>query len=174
MTDKKCECMSCRFSSTVRNLVERSPDEDKKIIEEVFFRMFFAEDDKDYYRMKLDEVSVLMALEGRRDRARAPREDMEWSDKYGMWLDKDTRTPEQKAADDRIAADADMASKIEMDRLKLASKLVKLMNAAKGVLSPCDDSEKDRGYCMGHGGMTRLPCEFAELRAVIGEIERQT
>jgi hypothetical protein len=43
----------------------------------------------------------------------------------------------------------------------------KLAEAADGVLSPCDDSEKARGYCVGHGGITRLPCEFAELRVAL-------
>lgn len=40
----------------------------------------------------------------RRNRAKAPRDGMIWSEKWGMWLDPDTRSPEQKAEDDAIVA----------------------------------------------------------------------
>lgn len=61
----------------------------------------------------------------------------------------------------------------KINRLRIAGQLHKLLEAAKSVLSPCDDSEKRRGYCCGHGGLRRLPCEFAELRAVVERIEKK-
>ena len=39
----------------------------------------------------------------RRDKNKPPYPNMVWSDKYGMWLDRDTRTPEQRAEDEAIA-----------------------------------------------------------------------
>lgn len=46
-----------------------------------------------------------------------------------------------------------------------APAILALMEWVPEVLSDCDDSEAARGYCVGHGGITRLPCPFAELRA---------
>lgn len=41
----------------------------------------------------------------RRDKSKAPRDGMLWSDKWQMWLDPDTRTPERRAKDEKIAAE---------------------------------------------------------------------
>ncbi len=38
----------------------------------------------------------------RRDKAHPPRPDMIWSGKHGMWIDRDTRSPERKAKDEAI------------------------------------------------------------------------
>ena len=49
--------------------------------------------------------------------------------------------------------------------------LLDVVDAAREVLSPCDDSEDARGYCVGHGLVLRLPCEFATLRAALDALE---
>ncbi len=40
----------------------------------------------------------------RRNRDVKPRPNMVWSDRHNMWVDPDTRTPEQRARDQAIAA----------------------------------------------------------------------
>ena len=59
------------------------------------------------------------------------------------------------------------------ETVELAGKLAKLAEAASGVWSPCDlETEKERGFCMGHGGCRRLPCEFGELREALDALKR--
>jgi hypothetical protein len=41
----------------------------------------------------------------RRDKTKQPRPEMTWSEKHQMWVDPDTRTPEQKAKDEAIATE---------------------------------------------------------------------
>lgn len=43
----------------------------------------------------------------RRDRDHKPRPGMIWSDRHSMWVDPDTRSPEEKALHDKIAADVE-------------------------------------------------------------------
>jgi len=38
----------------------------------------------------------------RRDKTRPPSPDMIWSEKFGMWIDPDTRSPERRAQDEAI------------------------------------------------------------------------
>lgn len=47
----------------------------------------------------------------RRDKSKAPRPGMTWSDKHRMWVDPDTRTAERRAKDEEIArnVEADQA-----------------------------------------------------------------
>ncbi len=47
----------------------------------------------------------------------------------------------------------------------------KVVEAASDVASECDHSEDARGFCVGHGGITRLPCEFATLSAALAELD---
>lgn len=42
-----------------------------------------------------------------RNRSKAPRPGMTWSDKWGMWFDPDTRSPEQKIRDEEIVRKLD-------------------------------------------------------------------
>lgn len=50
----------------------------------------------------------------------------------------------------------------------------KVVQAAVDVLTDCDmESEKERGFCMGHGGCYRLPCEYDELRKAIKEFNER-
>jgi len=39
----------------------------------------------------------------RRDKTKPPRPGMTWSEKHGIWMDPDTRSPERKAKDEAIA-----------------------------------------------------------------------
>lgn len=50
---------------------------------------------------------ILMSLKGRRDPNKPPRPNMIWSVKHQLWMDPDNRTAEQKARDEKIAADVD-------------------------------------------------------------------
>jgi len=43
----------------------------------------------------------------RRDRNNPPYPGMTWSDRHGMWVDPDNRTPEEKGRHEEIAADAE-------------------------------------------------------------------
>ena len=44
----------------------------------------------------------------RRDPAKPPRPGMIWSDKYKLWMDPDTRTPEEKARHEEIAFEIEL------------------------------------------------------------------
>jgi len=50
-------------------------------------------------------------MENRRDRNHSPRPGMHWSEKYQMWLDPDTRSPEKKKRDEEIVADIERRAK---------------------------------------------------------------
>ena len=43
----------------------------------------------------------------RRDKTKKPRPEMIWSERYGMWMDPDTRMPERRAKDEAIAQSLD-------------------------------------------------------------------
>ena len=43
----------------------------------------------------------------RRDKNKKPRPEMYWSDKHGMWVDPDTRTPDEKARHEEMAKEAE-------------------------------------------------------------------
>ena len=45
--------------------------------------------------------------ENRRDPLSPPRPGMIWSNKFGLWMDPDDRTPEQKARHEKIAQEAE-------------------------------------------------------------------
>ena len=55
----------------------------------------------------------------RRNRLKAPRPGMTWSDKWGMWLDPDTRSPERKARDEEIARQLETPEEQERIQKKL-------------------------------------------------------
>ena len=52
----------------------------------------------------------------RRDPNKPPHPGMVWSDKFKMWLDKDTRTPEQQAQDEAIAAEVEQGDLFDITR----------------------------------------------------------
>lgn len=54
---KMCECPVCAYGKQVRNLMYRIPDAaDKAMIEELYENFICAEDDRDYWKMKYDEI----------------------------------------------------------------------------------------------------------------------
>lgn len=68
----------------------------------------------------------------RRDRAHPPRPEMIWSEKYGMWVDPDTRTPERRAKDEAIV------KSLEADQERVRAVLKKAQEAHDRQVSAID------------------------------------
>lgn len=50
---KKCICKVCLYTDVIRGLVDRQRNEkDKALVEDLYTRMFHAEDDAEYWRIR--------------------------------------------------------------------------------------------------------------------------
>ena len=52
-----------------------------------------------------------MTSMNRRDKSKKPRPEMYWSERHQMWVDPDTRSPDQKKRHEEIAAAAEKRAK---------------------------------------------------------------
>ena len=66
----------------------------------------------------------------RRDRKRAPRAGMIWSERHRMWLDPDTRPPERRARDEAIVRNVEA----DQDRLKEILREAEAMDARRNAV----------------------------------------
>lgn len=70
----------------------------------------------------------------RRDKNRAPKPGMIWSEKHGVWVDADTRTPADRSRDEKIAAD------LEGDRARIEAALRAAEEARSNPASKVDET----------------------------------
>ena len=52
---KQCQCRICKYHREFEKHLENVPEESKKFFEQLYEYFAMADDEKDYYKMKLEE-----------------------------------------------------------------------------------------------------------------------